>query len=122
MDFSSLTVGELGLLVTLCGLVIVFAVLVILVVCISAFGSGMQIGQKKKSTEPDNSDSNKIAVPMNPAPTDDGGEIIAVIAAAVDALYDGTGKRAIVRSVKPADSRKRSAWATAGLEQNVRSF
>ena len=49
MDFSSLSTGELGLLVTMCGLIIVFIVLAILVACISAFGSVMQLGGKRKT-------------------------------------------------------------------------
>ena len=60
--------------------------------------------------------------PVVAAPSEDEDEIIAVIAAAVDAMYAGSGKRGIVRSVKPAASTYHKPWAVAGIYENTIAF
>lgn len=115
---------EIGTLVTVCGMVIVFLVLVILILIIGVFGKMMAGGSKSTKEEKPvkAAPAPKKVAPVAAAPAQDEGELIAVIAAAVDAMYAGTGKRAVIRNIKPAASSGRSAWATAGLLQNVRSF
>lgn len=116
--------------VTLSGLLIVFAMLVLLVVIISLFGSVMDRlnGVKKpkasksvtaqapaeatvKSQEPQFASVNEV----------DDGEVIAAISAAVMMMYEGTGKTPVIRSIRPATA-SRSAWKQAGVLNNVRSF
>ena len=108
--------------VALCGVVIVFLMLVLLVVVIMLFGKVMHIA--KNTT-----DSPKIEV--NPAPvvnnaniddnTDE--DVIAVIAAAVGYLYSGTDVKPVIRAIKRSDSKSlRTAWANAGIAQNTRAF
>lgn len=118
--------ADAGTLLTICGMVIVFLVLIILIMAIGAFGKMMSTGikgdSKEKSvlTAPTPVKSAPVAVSALPAQDD--GELIAVIAAAVDAIYAGSGKRAVIRNIRPAAGGVRSAWATAGVMQNVRSF
>lgn len=116
---STDNVLSVGLNVTFCGITIVFIALILLVFIISLF-SFMFKKDKKKSDLPAKTTSYVAPLKQN---TDDGdGELIAVIAAAVDAIYDGTGKKAVIRSIKPAKISRRSAWASAGLAENTRTF
>ncbi len=52
----------------------------------------------------------------------DDDEIIAVISAAVYTMYDGTGKRPVIRSIRPSAQCGKSAWAMAGVYNNIKSF
>ena len=110
--------------VVLTGVAIVFGMLVLFVLIFSMFGLFSKKGdtapkaEKKvpvKAVQPA-----AIAAPAPAVSTDD--DIIAVIAAAVYSMYEGTGKKAIIRSIKPATNAGRSAWATAGLMNNIKSF
>ena len=56
-----------------------------------------------------------------PGPAADENELIAVITAAVYALYEGTGVTPRLRAVRPAAG-ARPIWATAGLLENTRPF
>lgn len=50
-------------------------------------------------------------------------EIVAVIAAAVASLYEGSGTTAVIRCITPSQTaRARSVWAAAGVAQNTRAF
>lgn len=119
---------DVGVLVTICGIAIVFMVLAILIIAITVFGKIMSSGGKVKKVKPTVEAAPTVktapaAVPAVPAASsEDECELIAVIAAAVDAMYAGSGKKAIIRNIRPAVSGGRSAWASAGLAQNVRSF
>ena len=120
---------DTGVLVTICGVAIVFLVLVILIFAITIFGKIMTSGSKVKATKPvaekavPAAKAAPVAAPAAAAaPSQDEGELIAVIAAAVDAIYAGSGKKAVIRNIRPATTGGRSAWAAAGLAQNVRSF
>ena len=112
-------------IVTVCGLVIVFSMLLLLVIVISIFGGIMdKINgvEKKKSVRKE-----APAPVLDPAPVvtveDDNDEIIAVIAAAVDAIYADSGVKPVIRRIKPsATNGARSAWASAGIYQNTRAF
>ncbi len=110
--------------VTVSGLVIVFAMLILLVMIIIAFGKIMSSNQNKESKPKAEPKAEKpvAAQVVTPSVVSADDEIIAVISAAVAAVYSGSGKTAIVRSIKPAGTAGRSAWGTAGLHQNVKSF
>lgn len=113
------------------GFVIVFMVLILLIIIISIYGSIIQKAQK--SSENRKEKKKKVVVSDNTTtPTPESqtkvfstgadeipGEIIAVIAAAVDAMY-GT-KPHKIRSVKRS-RKNRSEWGSAGVMQNTRPF
>jgi len=117
-----------ALIVTVSGLSIVFLMLVLLVVVILIFGGIMDRANGVKKEKPV-----KKAAPT-PAPVaasapivtveEDNDEIIAVIAAAVDAIYADTGIKPVIRRIKPtaATNGARSAWAAAGIMQNTQAF
>ena len=110
--------------VTLSGFIIVFAMLVLLVVIISVFGvmmSRLNGNKVPKATKV------KVEKPI-PAKTvaanvqnDNDEGVIAAISAAIMMMYEGTGKKPVIRSIKPAVT-GRSAWKQAGVVNNVRSF
>ncbi len=118
--------------VTLSGLIIVFSMLVLLVLLIAGFGMIMvkltgkpkavktekpvKIEKPKKSPKPE-----KVAQPIATQPIDDDGDVIAAISAAVMMMYEGTGVKPVIRSIRPAVA-QRSAWKMAGIANNTRSF
>lgn len=118
--------------VTVCGIVIVFVMLIFLVLIIMIFGSLMNglshssgKQEKPKQNKPTEAPSSVTAPPVQPTVTveEDSDEIIAVISAAVSAIYEGTGKKPAIRAIKRADSNgARSAWASAGIFENTRAF
>lgn len=118
---------EMALNVTICGLAIVFGALIMLVILISLFGKLMDVINKKAGA----AKAAKIETAAAPAPVPapapaaggDDDELIAVISAAVSAMYDGSGKQFAIKSVRPARrAGERPAWAAAGLRDNTRSF
>ncbi len=131
IDTSKMSVGELSAITTITGLVIVFAMLLLLVFMICIFGWISKAVKKEVSKElgtPAPKKEKKVkkqpaakAAPVAVSATADDDEIIAVISAAVAMMYEGTGKTAVVRSIRPAVS-GRSAWANAGIRDNVRAF
>ncbi|MBO5912395.1 MAG: OadG family protein [Clostridia bacterium] len=119
--------SEYGGKVTLSGLLIVFAMLVLLVVIISVFGFiiGGTLRSRKttKAKAPEvekKQEVVKTAVTSTNSTEDE--EVIAVISAAVMMMYEGTGKTPIIRSIRPAQKGVRSAWASAGIMNNTRPF
>lgn len=130
IDASKMTKGELSAITTFSGVAIVFGMLLILVVMIAVFGlfgkAGNSVKDKKakaeklpkvkKAAEP--SQVKNVAGASSNADDD---EIVAVISAAVAMMYEGTGKKAVIRSIRPS-SVGRSAWANAGIRDNVRAF
>ena len=114
-------------IVTVCGLVIVFAMLLLLVIVISIFGGIMDKANGVQKVKPAKKETPVSAPAPTPAPVvtieEDNDEIIAVIAAAVDAIYADSGVKPVIRRIKPAaTNRTRSAWASAGVYQNTRAF
>lgn len=143
-DISNMSTGELSAVTTLSGLVIVFSMLLLLVLVICVFGwVGSAVGKNaagraekkakkaEKKAEKKAKKAEKAAdaaaaepaaqVPVITVESDDDTEIIAVISAAVAMMYEGTGIKPVIRSVKPSAS-SRSAWACAGINDNVRAF
>lgn len=126
-DIDQMSKGELSAVTTISGLIIVFGMLLLLVLIISIFGLVSKTakksasGSEKKAETPVKNTAVKPSAPVNAAQSNDDDEVIAVISAAVAMMYEGTGKTAVIRSIKPA-SNARTAWAAAGIRDNVRAF
>lgn len=117
--------------VVLTGFVVVFAVLVLLIFIIKLYGSIVttvqQAGKKKKKVVEKQKETPVTVRPVKaeskPAPVAKDGvseEVVAVISAAVSAMY-GSPEKAKIKSIKKS-SGGRSAWANAGLLDNTRPF
>lgn len=139
-DLISLSVQDLGTKgnlekyagnVTLSGLLIVFCMLVLLVLLIAGFGMIMVklTGKPKavktekvvKAEKPKKAPVvEKVSKPVSAVAADDD-DVIAAISAAVMMMYEGTGVKPVIRSIRPAVS-QRSAWKMAGIANNTRSF
>lgn len=110
------------------GFVVVFLVLLLLIGVIKLYGTiaynalNKRKEKKMKKEKLQNAEAVQEPVPMreNPAAPDEvPGEVVAVIAAAVDAMY---GKNTVaVKSIKRS-SQSRPVWGTAGLMDNTRPF
>lgn len=113
----------------LIGLVVVFAVLILLTFIFWLFGKVMSGVGKKETPPPETKSAPKAAatapapIPAAPVPAVSEGiseEVVAVIAAAVAAMAP-EGKRYTVRSVSRVRT-ERPVWAAAGLMENTRPF
>ena len=124
--------ATLSLTVLLTGLVVVFLLLILLTFIIKLYSTLVYKAQhrtKKPEDEGQESPqhSRAPAVPAAVAPAlpvaQEGipGEIVAAIAAAVDAYYEGSG---VVHTVKSIHRSRcyRTAWSTAGIMENTRPF
>ncbi len=117
-----------GVIVTLSGILIVFAMLILLVAVIWAFGkimtavtgSGKPPKEKKAKKEAPVADSKASAKAASNVSEDEG--VIAAISAAIMMMYEGTGKTPVIRSIRPTAKGVRSAWAAAGIANNTRPF
>ena len=116
------------MLVTITGIVIVFIVLILLVLIMVLFGKVASSGRAKRGETappkpvPVKKNNDKTVPPVSLASSLPAGddELIAVIAAAVQALDQESGKRYVIRSVRPALARP--VWASAGIYENTRPF
>ena len=119
-----------ALILLLAGFLVVFCVLILLIIVVTIYSRiifSVQNSEKKKkevlkeevsSDDPTPASTQTAYIPR----TDDDeipGEIIAVIAAAVDSIYGEKPHK--LRAVKKSRS-SRSAWARAGLAENTRPF
>ena len=135
-NWSELSKGDLSVLTTLAGLIIVFAVLILLTLVISLLNK-MGAASKNKSDKHDIEPSAPVATSKPPVQTapptgkfvaaeEEDGTLIAVIAAAVYAFGDSIGQTLAIKSVQRTSSQKgsdrRSAWANAGVRENTRPF
>lgn len=100
------------------GMISVIALLVLLVALVVIYGTVLLNNNKPKIAKSENAAF--VAAPAKSIQDED--EIIAVIAAAVAAMYDGTGKSAVIRSVRPSIKPNRSVWSAAGIYENTRAF
>ncbi len=130
LSMAERTSISLEILIT--GFVVVFAVLILLILLITVYGTIVSKAEKamadKKAAKEEakkSAEAVKVAeVPpvQTPAPVAENGltdEVIAVIAAAVDAMYgQGTVK---VKSIKRVPQ-SRPVWSTAGIMDNTRPF
>lgn len=122
-----------SLIVLITGLIVVFAMLVLLIVIIKIYGSAiykMHNGGKGKKKEPENKEVKPAVPPVQKAQTlpaaqpavEAGipGEVVAAIAAAV-ACLDGEGTGYKLKGVRRAAA-VRPVWGAAGLAENTRPF
>ncbi len=135
---ADLSLSEKGIesaKVILTGFVVVFAVLILLILIIKLYSliiekaQGSAESRKKKKLKESSEVQKTSSAPMQPAkvvakaPSVDSGisdEVVAVISAAVSAMYNSSqGVR--VKSIKKSDT-GRSAWANAGVFENTRPF
>ena len=120
-----------ALILLLAGFLVVFTVLILLIALVTIYSKIIRVvqsaGEKKKeirsAEKTENQEKNALrSVTRQEIEDDDGeipGEIIAVIAAAVDAVYGEKPHR--IKSVRKSRE-KRSSWAKAGALQNTRPF
>ncbi len=113
----------------LAGFIVVFTVLILLIIIVTLYSKIVTSVQKAGEKKKERKKVVKIEV-IEPTPTktvpepeenDDEipGEIIAVIAAAVDAVYGEKTHK--IKAVKKSRS-SRSAWARAGVLENTKPF
>ena len=118
----------IGINVTFSGIVIVFSMLVLLVLILVLFGKVGQLLKQENDPPVSNkhtlvkieesaqsTQKSKNIVSSEPSP-----EIIAVIAAAVATMYEGSTVKPVIKSVRRAGVRP--VWAAAGIAENTRPF
>ena len=114
--------------VTITGIAIVFGMLVLLVLVLSVFGLIFsKANRTKKVKEPKAEKPALKAAPVKTEPAAtvtaaNNDEIIAVIAAAVAAMYEGSDVKPIIRKIKKSATNTRPAWTAAGIFENTRAF
>lgn len=120
MFTDTLTIGEKlvnGLGITILGMGVVFAVLVILSFSLDALR--IASGENKKKDSPSEEPVKANAVEATPvAQENDDGELIAVIAAAIATISGSSIGDFLVKSIKPVPQ-KNSAWASVGRQQQM---
>ncbi len=118
--------GEDTAAIVITGLTVVFLGLLLLIGFVSIFGFIFTRKKKpKKVTEPPKAEQSVKLVVNEPAPPaiEDGisDEEIAVIAAAIAAISEKSGKPLAIKSVTRSRN-QRPVWASAGLNDNTRPF
>ena len=110
-------------MVLLIGMVVVFAVLIILTFVFWLFGKVVGSNHENASVVAPKPPVTK-PVAKAPVPQTDGvpDEVVAVIAAAIAAMSDGTTQYAIRRIRPVATGNARPVWAAAGIAENTRPF
>ena len=123
---GEMSTGQIAIVILTTGLVIVFAVLVLLILIIKLYSTAVHTAQKKRRGTDDiettvASVSQRHSLPSPAAENDISPEIVAAICAAVYALY---GEETPILSVRRAATRtgSRSAWRQAGAYSNTRPF
>lgn len=123
--------GMLMAVVTTAGIVIVFAILVLLIVIFYAYGAlfrALTARKERKAQQPEVSappaSAPEATSAPEAAPVTDGipGEIIAVIAAAVASLDGGYRIRKVSKAGRRQRTAGRTPWAASGLFENTRPF
>ena len=116
-------------IITLTGILMVFAILVILILLFSIMGKvfgNIDKNKKKqvtdKPTEAKVSEAPKTSAPAVEDFSTNDDEVIAVISAAIAAYSAQDGKSYQIKSIRRKDVRTRSAWSMAGIAQNTRPF
>ncbi len=121
--------------VVITGLVVVFIGLILLIICVSIYGKIFDSINKSKDRKSKAEIEQKLReaakgsvvpeakVAYNPPTVEDGisDEIVAVIAAAVAAMSEASGKKLVLKSVSRQKG-ARSSWAQAGIAENTRPF
>lgn len=119
----------LSITILLTGFAVVFSVLLILIALIKIYGTVIykiqnRHTEKKASRnaglpKAEREEEPAPAVVVEAEPEVDGGELIAVISAAVYSMYSSSDVR--IKSIRKAPVRS-NAWRNAGLSDNVRPF
>lgn len=129
---NALTMTEKGIIsakVVLTGIVVVFAMLLLLILIIAVYGKIVssltnRAENKRKAKESAKVEDTQVSPAKIPAPVANtngiSDEVVAVISAAVASMYGSTDKVKI-KSIKKS-SAARSAWANAGVLNNTRPF
>ena len=125
---------KIGFIILLTGIVIVFFVLILLIGIIKLYSTIVYNIQNSNKKEKKEKSKKETVVEVAPAvekataekakPNDGSvpGEIVAAIAAAVEVIF---GQGAVkIKSIKKSSktSKRRSAWKSAGVAENTRSF
>lgn len=127
---KEMSIFELGINVTITGIVLVFSMLILLVAILMIFGSvsvALSKAKEKKAAKvkaeayADMMADSKDEPQSNVVTDDDSDELVAVISAAVSAMYSNSKVRPVIKSIKKASSR-RSSWAKAGIADNTKAF
>lgn len=107
----------------LIGLLVVFAVLILLTLIFRVFGLFAGLKKTPVATASETPDELIAAIAGAIVADSDevSDEVAAVIAAAVAAMSDSK-IRYVVRRITPTDKAARSAWAAAGIAQNTQPF
>ncbi len=125
--------GSVGI-ITLAGILIVFAILAILIFMFWLMGVIFKTADKSSKGRKSRAEAAKAAAfpaAAAPAPAQteeiaenpgDDEEIMAVISAAIAAYAEEEGTSYTIRNVKRRDTRTRSAWSLAGIGENTRPF
>ncbi len=122
--------GSVGI-ITLAGILIVFAILAILIFMFWLMGVIFKTADKSGKGRKSKAEQAKAAAAPAPAPVQteeiaedpgDDEEIMAVISAAIAAYAEEEGTSYTIRNVKRRDTRTRSAWSLAGIGENTRPF
>ena len=119
---------EFALLVTITGMVVVFAALIFLTLCIWLLGKivGSIGGGSKKDAAPapqkPAAPAARPAAPVQQAAASDGVPegVVAAISAAVAMMMGGKSFK--VKRIRRQKSGRRPAWSTAGIIENTRPF
>lgn len=112
----------LSLTILLTGFVVVFLILFLLIGVIKLYGTIVYNAQNKVKNKEKVKEDQNIVEPQTQVETFSNSindELIAVISAAVDAMY-GTGK-VKVKTIKRS-TKEKSAWRSAGVINNTRPF
>ena len=119
---------ELALTLLIAGFVIVFVVLILLIAIITMYGKIIQSAQnavsnkREKKLEENKEKQTVKSIVREDIEEDDGAipeEIIAVIAAAVDAVYGSKPHK--IKNIRRSRS-VRSSWGNAGIAENTKPF
>ena len=113
---------------TATGMIVVFAVLIILIIIVAVLGRIMYTAAGK-NRETAKKEPAPVAEPVkqpSPAPVlyaEEGvsPEVVAAISAAVAVMLSGEGKAFRIRSVRRVRE-SRPVWSMAGLQENTRPF
>ena len=112
--------------VVISGLVLVFVALILLILAVSVMGKIFTSVKDKKTDVPAPAAPPVREMPVIPevpaAADDDETEIAAVIAAAVAAISEESGRALRVKSIRPANGQRRSSkgsWAAAAARESI---
>lgn len=112
---------------TATGLIVVFAVLIVLIIIVSVLGRAMVAATGKSKPQPGNTEEKpKAQTPEKPVIVQSSEdavspEVVAAISAAIAVMLGGEGKAFRIRSVKRIRE-SRPVWSTAGIQENTRPF